>query len=588
MLRAAASSGLEGLTSKPTPSRSDKQSTALEQLGVVLVDAGVVEAAALERARRAAERTGDRLDLVLLKLGLVPEARLCTELATILALPVAEVFPDQPILPDLIDTQFVRSRKILPLQDEDASGVLLGMVDPLDTEPCEALAYLIGRPVRPCLMPATLFEKAVLALYGGADPIAHSHGVSTASHEVSEADLERLRDIANEAPVIRLVNEIIAGAVEARASDIHFEPAPEGVAVRYRIDGHLHKVRLLEPKLQAAVTSRIKIVARLDIAERRRPQDGRIRLPVRGIDIDLRVSTIPTTFGESVVLRLLDRSRVQLDFATLGFCRADIDCLSRLAGAPNGIFLVTGPTGSGKTTTLYTMLSGLNRPHAKIFTVEDPIEYQLPGINQVQVRPATGLDFPHALRSILRQDPDVIMIGEIRDLETARIAIQASLTGHLVLSTLHTNSAAATITRLLDMGLEHYLIASTLNAILAQRLVRRLCTECVMPHPDTHLWAERIARALGPGTPAEPPAILAAKGCPACRGTGFAGRLAILELMPIHERQRTLIQTRSPEKALQASACKAGMNTLYQDGLKKVWSGLTTIEEVLSTVKTEA
>ena len=275
--------------------------------------------------------------------------------------------------------------------------------------------------------------------------------------------------------MIRLVNQIIANAVEARASDIHIEPNVDQVLVRYRIDGMLRTAQVLAPALRAAITSRIKIMSKLDIAERRMPQDGRIKVAVRGVDIDFRVSTIPTIFGESVVMRILDRSRVELDFAKLGFAADHISALQGLMHEPNGIILVTGPTGSGKTTTLYTALKSLNSSERKIFSVEDPIEYQLAGINQVQVRPEIGLDFPHALRAILRQDPDIIMIGEIRDLETARIAIQSSLTGHLVLSTLHTNSAAAAITRLIDIGVENYLLASTVKGVVAQRLVRKLC-----------------------------------------------------------------------------------------------------------------
>ena len=331
--------------------------------------------------------------------------------------------------------------------------------------------------------------------------------------------MRRLEDMASEAPVIRLVHDLITRAVEAQASDIHIEPREDSVRVRYRIDGVLTTVETLPLSLRAAVTSRVKIMAHLNIAERRLPQDGRVKATVRGRPIDFRVSTMPTMLGESVVMRILDRSSVPLDFAPLGFRGAVLDGFMRLLAQPNGIILVTGPTGSGKTTTLYTALHLLNKAESKLFTVEDPIEYQLAGINQIQVQPKIGLTFAHALRSILRQDPDIIMVGEIRDLETAQMAIQASLTGHLVLSTLHTNGAAASLTRLMDMGVDDYLLASTVTGILAQRLVRRLCTKCAAPETapppliarrgDTHQDLSGLRRKVG---------------CQACRNTGYQGR----------------------------------------------------------------
>jgi general secretion pathway protein E len=359
------------------------------------------------------------------------------------------------------------------------------------------------------------FDRAFDALYKSR---ANGIGRATPSGaDASELDVQRLRDMASEAPVIRMVNQIIADAVESRASDIHIEPNVDMVLVRYRIDGILRTAQILAVTLRAAITSRIKIMSKLDIAERRMPQDGRIKIAVRGVDIDFRVSTIPTVFGESVVMRILDRSRVELDFGRLGFQPEHINALGRLMIEPNGIILVTGPTGSGKTTTLYTALKALNSPDRKVFTVEDPVEYQIAGINQVQVQSAIGFDFPHALRSILRQDPDIIMIGEIRDLETARIAIQSSLTGHLVLSTLHTNGAAAAITRLVDMGVENYLLASTLKGVLAQRLVRTLCPHCAAKHDGADYWAGEFSRnvrgieELGPPTSSRRWGVLSVK-----------------------------------------------------------------------------
>jgi general secretion pathway protein E len=397
--------------------------------------------------------------------------------------------------------------------------------------------------------------------------------------------VQRLRDLASEAPTIRLVNQIIATAVEAGASDIHIEPGIDTVLVRYRIDGALRTARTLDPSQRAAVTSRIKVMANLDIAEQRLPQDGRIKIAVRGVDIDFRVSTIPIGFGESVAMRILDRSRVELDFATLGFDPAQIEALEKLMKQPNGIVLVTGPTGSGKTTTLYTALKALNTTDRKLFSVEDPVEYQLAGVNQVQVKPAIGLDFPHALRAILRQDPDVIMVGEIRDLETARIAIQASLTGHLVFSTLHTNSAASAMTRLVDMGIENYLLASTVKGVLAQKLVRRLCPHCAEPHANAAYWADELARNVRGLAAHGKPNILQAPGCGRCGHSGFAGRTTIGELLLVDDRIQRLLVGGASDIDIEEAARGAGMTGMYDAGALKAWRGETTIDEVLKATK---
>jgi general secretion pathway protein E len=390
--------------------------------------------------------------------------------------------------------------------------------------------------------------------------------------EPLEEDAERLKDLASEAPVIRLVNQIISRAVETQASDIHLEPFEEGLRVRYRYDGVLHETDAPPPRLTAAITSRVKIMARLDIAERRLPQDGRIRMAVRGQDVDFRVSTVPSLHGEKVVLRVLDRNAVTFDFARLGL--------------PNGIVLVTGPTGSGKTTTLYTGLLALNATTRNVVTVEDPIEYRLRGINQIQVKPQIGLDFASLLRSILRQDPDVVMVGEIRDLETAQIAVQAALTGHLVLSTLHTNSAAATITRLRDMGLEDYLLTAVLRGILAQRLVRRLCPHCAQPVPAPDELVQRfdLHRRSGNGAIT----LRHPVGCPQCRGTGYRGRLAIAEFLMPDEGIERLIFARADHTEIERAAVAAGMVTMFDAGLNAALAGDTTIEEVVRSIRAEA
>jgi general secretion pathway protein E len=399
-----------------------------------------------------------------------------------------------------------------------------------------------------------------------------------------ELDVERLKDLASEAPVIRLVNQTIARAVEQRASDIHIEPFEASLRLRYRIDGVLRDVEAPPNRFRAAIVSRVKIMAKLNIAERRLPQDGRIKLAIRGTPIDLRISTIPTMHGEGVVMRVLDRTGVQLDFATLGLGGAGLDTYLSILERTHGIVLVTGPTGSGKTTTLYTSLVRLNSPDKKILTVEDPIEYQLDGINQIQVKPGIGLSFANVLRSILRQDPDIVMIGEIRDVETAEIAIQAALTGHLVLSTLHTNDAAGTITRLLDMGVEDYLMTSTLNGVTAQRLVRMLCPHCrtrapAMPELVAQLGLERYAAA---GSEIQ---LYHPQGCEHCNDTGYFGRSSLTEVLVVTDEIRRLILKRAEAMELHRAAVQEGMRTMYDDGMAKALDGVTTVEEVLRVTR---
>jgi general secretion pathway protein E len=555
-----------------------------QDFGSFLAEDAIIERSVLERARRAAQTTGERFDHVLTKLGLVSEGDLAVSLSKYLSIPLVTVaqVPAAPVLPDRVGADFVRRNRVMPLAVDDGR-LAVGVSDPFNDEPIRALAFLTNLAVVTHVFVPADFDKAFEALYLAT---AEDHALAVqGGMEASEVDVQRLRDMASEAPTIRMVNQIIAQAVETRASDIHVEPNVEAVLVRYRIDGVLRTAQTLPPGLRAAVTSRIKIMAKLDIAERRLPQDGRIKIAVRGVDIDFRISTIPTAFGESVVMRILDRSRVELDFAKLGFSEPHVAAFTDLMNQPNGIVLVTGPTGSGKTTTLYTALKALNSSERKIFTVEDPIEYQLAGINQVQVQPAIGLTFPHALRSILRQDPDIIMIGEIRDLETARIAIQASLTGHLVFSTLHTNSAAATITRLIDMGVENYLIASTVKGVEAQRLVRKLCRECAQPHDAAAYWAETFARdvsgiaALGPADIRQP------RGCSRCGGTGFAGRSTIAELLLVDTEVHRLVLAGASDSDIDASGRARGMTSMYASGAHKVWRGETTVEEVLRATR---
>ncbi len=424
-------------------------------------------------------------------------------------------------------------------------------------------------------------EAALNRLYPEGDP-----GEPGADGDAPlEDDAERLKDLASEAPVIRLVNLLITRAVETLASDIHIEPFEDRLRVRYRYDGVLHEAEAPPRHLAAAITSRIKIMARLDIAERRMPQDGRIKMAVRGQDVDFRVSTIPSLHGETVVLRILDRAAVAFDYARLGLSPSVIRKLGSALELPNGIVLVTGPTGSGKTTTLYTGLLALNSVVRKIVTVEDPIEYQLEGINQIQVRAQIGLTFASLLRSILRQDPDVIMVGEIRDGETAQIAVQAALTGHLVLSTLHTNSAAAAVTRLRDMGVEDYLLTAVLRGIMAQRLVRRLCPDC---RQMAQAPPELVARfGLEQRSVARPIMLSHAIGCSACRQTGYRGRAAIAEFLEMGPEIERLIFSRADHATIERAAIAGGMETMFDAGLAAALAGETTIEEVTRSIRAD-
>ena len=453
------------------------------------------------------------------------------------------------------------------------------MANPRDKFALKALAMASGKSIMPQVGVASEIENGIEKLYGGGRS-AMGQIIDTLGEDGGEdiEDVEHLRDLASEAPVIRLVNLILQRAVEARASDIHIEPFENRLKVRYRIDGVLQEVEAPPARSTAAVISRVKIMARLNIAERRLPQDGRIMHRVQGKELDLRVSTIPTSHGESVVMRILDRESIVLDFDSLGFDEGLKKEFVKNLEMPHGIILVTGPTGSGKTTTLYTALSQINTPERKIITVEDPVEYQLEGINQIQAQSSIGLDFAHALRAIVRQDPDVIMIGEMRDLETARIAIQSALTGHLVLSTIHTNDAAGGITRMLDMGVEDYLLTSTVNAILAQRLVRTLSGESREPvqllpevaiemgfaeflDQDTYTVYRPVASEDNP--------------------TGYYGRTSILELLQMTDSIRRMVMQQATSGEIHEQAVREGMRTMYQDGLVKCLKGVTTIEEVL-------
>jgi len=543
---------------------------------------GELSPAAIERAARLSEQSGERIDSVLVKLGLIPERTLAAVYGDILGRPVLQSgdYPTSKIESLQLPLHYLRHARMLPLAS-DSNELRMAMADPFNSESLRAVHFVTGLDVIPfAAIPAEL-DAALDRLYG--DRTAVEETLDVENDEIGETDLDRLKDLASEAPVIRLVNQLIIKAVEAKASDIHIESTDGGIRVRYRIDGILREVPSPQATLRAAIISRVKIMAKLDIAERRLAQDGRIRLPVRGRDIDFRVSTTPSVHGESVVLRILDRGNLRLEFTALGFDPALLDSFLEVLRRPHGILLVTGPTGSGKTTTLYTSLSVLNATETKILTVEDPVEYLLPGVNQVQVKPQIGVTFASALRSFLRQDPDILMIGEIRDLETAQIAVQAALTGHLVLSTIHTNDSASAVTRLLDMGLEDYLLTSTINAIAAQRLVRTLCEQCKAPYVASSEMLDRLGFATN--VMRAETTLYRAVGCPACASTGFVGRTMIVELLRMSDPLRRLVIRHAEAREIRQLAVDEGMRTMYNHGMSKVLAGITTVEEVVRAVR---
>jgi general secretion pathway protein E len=551
-----------------------------ERIVAALLDKGRLKEADLARARRLQEETGGSLLSLLARLGLVSERDHAETCAAVLDLPLVSAKDAGDLPPEgiALTAKFMKQFHVVPVA-EDADRVEILLADPQDAYARDAVALATGKDVRASVALRSEIDD-LIERWHGQGRSAMGAIVETADGEGAGDldDVEHLRDLASEAPVIRLVNLVIQRAVELRASDIHIEPFENRLKVRYRIDGVLEEGESPPQNLTAAVISRIKIMAKLNIAERRLPQDGRIMLRVQGKELDLRVSTMPTAHGESVVMRLLDRETVVFDFHKLGFTDNFLPQFQKVLEQPHGILLVTGPTGSGKTTTLYTALSKLNTPDVKIITVEDPVEYQIEGINQIQAKPQIGLDFAHALRSIVRQDPDIIMIGEMRDLETARIAIQSALTGHLVLSTLHTNNAAGGITRMLDMGVEDYLLTSTINGILAQRLVRQLEPTHAERYPASPEEIEKFG--LRRHQP-EGEIHLYRPRASELSPTGYLGRTTIMEFLVMDDALRRAVMRHAGMGELEQLARDAGMRTMYEDGILKALAGVTTIEEVL-------
>jgi len=537
-----------------------------DPLAEALIGRGKLRRSELYQLQEVSQSRSDALGVALVRYGILSESDLAASLADLTGLPIADAgsYDKLDSVPDGLPLRFLKSALAVPLARDDET-LVLAMAEPRDLDTIHSISTTLGLKVQPRIGLYSHIQNCIDQLVSEASlPVEGETAGDGDEFETEDLldNVSHLRELASEAPTIQTVNRILHEAITLQASDIHLEPGSEGLRVRYRVDGALRFGETLPPGTSAAINSRIKIMAKLDIAEQRLPQDGRIQIKIAGRDINIRVSTVPILYGESVVIRILDKSRVVYDFDFLGLDSNTLEAFREILAEPTGIFLVTGPTGSGKTTTLYTGLSQINSIEKKIITVEDPIEYQFDGVNQIAVHTKIGLTFPAVLRTILRQDPDIIMVGEMRDTETARIAVQAALTGHLVLSTLHTNDAVSGITRLLDMGVEDYLVTSTVNAVFAQRLVRKLCTECKVPARD------------------DAPEQLAV-GCDHCGHTGYRGRVMIYELFRIDETIRNMILAQASTGKLREEARQLGMVSMYECGMQLVERGITSRSEVL-------
>ena len=565
-----------------------------KRLGDSLVDSGAITPEQLADAIVVQRRTGERLGRALVKLGYTTDAAIAAVIERQFGVPrisLSEYVVASDMIA-LVPETMARRYKVLPVEIA-GNKLRLAMGDPLNVFAIDDVKIAAGFDVEPVVAPEDEVERALDQYYGSAEDIDQvvrdleefsDEAIQLAESE-EEIGVDRLRELVDEAPVVRLVNMIVSQAVRDRASDIHVEPQAVSVKVRYRIDGMLREAMKIPRGSHAAIASRFKIMASMDIAERRVPQDGRVQLKVEGQEIDLRVSTLPTIHGEKVVCRVLFRRGAQVKLEQLGFLPYNLELWNRALARPHGIILVTGPTGSGKTQTLYASLNQLNSVDKNIITVEDPVEFRLDGINQVQTNVKAGLTFASGLRSMLRQDPDIIMVGEIRDRETAEIAVNAALTGHLVLSTLHTNDAPGATVRLVDMGVEPFLAASSLICVLSQRLVRKVCTKCAeeyVPDDESWGWWTRTTAKLS-DRPALglPRKLVHGKGCRACGDTGYSGRTAIHEIMMVNEPIRELVSRNAPSDEIAATARRQGMKRLIEDGAEKVLAGVTTIDEVL-------
>jgi len=579
--------------SEAQPSSTDTPRRAPLDLGSILIETTALSEAQLAEARQRHEETGQRLTDLLVAAGWVSSDQVMEALSRQLDLRVRPSIQADGVDEELVERipiGFCKNHVLLPLQRDADGAVRVAVADPHDLSPLDDLRLLFaGSEIRLELANQRTILGAINEVYDrgpdSTDALAEDaaedldHLAEEIGHEPQD-----LLESADDAPIIKLVNSLLQHAVKDRASDVHLEPFENEVRVRFRIDDVLYEpMKPLPRTIQASIVSRIKIMGGLNIAEKRLPQDGRIRLKIAGRDYDVRLSTIPIEHGERVVMRLLPRTQEMLDLERIGFNEKQLDTIARLISRPNGIVLVTGPTGSGKTTTLYGALSRINSTDKNIITIEDPVEIQLSGVSQIEVKPSIGLTFASGLRSVLRQDPNVILVGEIRDLETAEIAIQASLTGHLVFSTLHTNDAASAITRLVDMGVEPFLVASSLVAVLAQRLVRVLCTECREPY---ELSAPELSE-LGLPPSSSPVPAFKPGGCASCNFTGYHGRLGIFELMLVDDAIRSMVSQNIDSKSVKHAAQKEGMRTLRSDGARKVLEGVTSVAEVMRATEEE-
>ena len=567
------------------PGDSRNTQAATSRIGELLLRQGLISAGDLRLAQARLRESGGALTTHIVRHSEVPEAELLTLLQEEYHLPVVDpaAIEIPPEVVDVLPAVLVAKFHVIPV-NLSRTTLTLAMADPSNLAAINEVKFLTGFDVRAAIASPSSIEKAIDLYYE--QNVNYGDVLSELGNEEMEVvrteddlDLKQLEQATEEAPVVKLVNALLTDAIKKRASDIHIEPYEKALRVRFRVDGVLQEIMQPPLKLKNAITSRIKVMASLDIAERRLPQDGRIKVKVsQGREIDLRVSTLPTLFGEKVVLRILDKGGVQLDLEKLGFTGISLDHFREAIAKPYGMILVTGPTGSGKTTTLYSALSQLNNPETNISTAEDPVEYNLPGINQMQTHDDIGLNFAAALRSFLRQDPDVIMVGEIRDFETAEISVKAALTGHLVFSTVHTNDAPSTVNRMLNMGIEPFLIASSVNLIMAQRLARSVCPKCAEPE---ELSTQALIDLGVPEEEAEPITIRKGRGCSNCGDTGYRGRTALYEVMRMTDELRDLVLAGGSATELKQQAMDDGMVTLRQAGITKVRAGETTVEEVL-------
>jgi general secretion pathway protein E len=538
-------------------------------IGSILLDRGALQQNQLDRALTHQASVANRIGDILISLGFISEEDLLLALAEQLSLATYSSGPADEFLPIKISPPFQREHPFALLKQQNTDTILL-VNDPLDGDLLSAADIMISQPFQIQLALEADLKKLMDDHY---DLKQHEGGGYDIGGN-TEADIDKLKDMASEAPVIKYVNSLIDTAVKRRASDIHIEPFEQGLLIRLRIDGILYDYEIPPQTMQAAIISRTKLLAKLDIAERRMPQDGKISMRISGKEIDLRVSTLPTVYGEGVVIRILEKGNIILEMSRLGM-EADVEEKFRdLISMPHGIIMVTGPTGSGKTTTLYCALNHINSSSNKIITIEDPVEYQLRGINQIQVKPEIGLTFAKGLRSIVRQDPDIIMVGEIRDLDTAEIAVQSSLTGHMVFSTLHTNDALSAVNRLVDIGVERFLVSSSLRGVLAQRLVRRICPHCSVRHG-------MVSEFLGKQPTGEDFELFKGSGCQQCAATGYTGRIGLYEILVINDAIGRGISQGVDQADLKKLALDSGFTTMYEDGLTKVKAGITTFDEVM-------